>query len=247
MYHLTCLRGASNPCVPSRTEGFHHGLKDLHWFSLKHYSGLSRWWPGRNLRVGPLHITNQFRHATRGFGWIWQRFWLKNSVLQLGRSAQIRAIKFWFQYNSFRLRRLPHWCEKMDGQSELDYREGASLYPDFFDLYFYFVLILIWIYFVYYRKANYVQECSWFRVIDAGKQDGFNFFWLLWFMIYSLDFSWTSYFSPSALASAGGTNSDLASPQFAQNCVPTILYSYKHFKIKLYNVYNVLYTSYDVL
>ncbi len=52
---------------------------------------------------------------------------------------------------------------------------------------FLFRLDFIWIYFDYDRKANYVQECSWFRVIDAGKQDGFNFFWLLWFMIYSLE------------------------------------------------------------
>jgi hypothetical protein len=35
----------------------------------------------------------------------------------------------------------------------------------------------------------------------------------------------------SALASAGGTDRNLAGPQFAQNCEPTILY-YKYFKIK---------------
>ena len=175
MYLSRAYGAPLSSCNASWTEGFAHGLKVLLRFSLKHYTRLSRWRPGRNLSRGPLHITNQFRHATRGFGWIWQRFWLKYSVPQLGDSAQIWAMKFWFQRNSFGLRRLAHWCEKIDGQSDLDYSEGASLYPDFFDLYFYFVSNLIWIYFVYERKANHVQECSWFRVIDDGKQDGFIF------------------------------------------------------------------------
>ncbi len=43
----------------------------------------------------------------------------------------------------FRITKTTALVRKLDGQSDLDYREGAPLYPDLFDLYFYFVSTLI--------------------------------------------------------------------------------------------------------
>jgi hypothetical protein len=43
----------------------------------------------------------------------------------------------------FRITKTTALVQKFDWQSDLDYREGASLYQDFFDLYFYFVSNLI--------------------------------------------------------------------------------------------------------
>ncbi len=43
------------------------------------------------------------------------------------------------------------------------------------------------------------------------------------------------------VASAGETDRDLAASQFTKNCEAKILYSsFKHYKIKLYNIYDVL-------
>ena len=56
MYLQRAYGAPPSSCNASRTEGFAHGLKDSHRFSLKHYTRLSRWRPGRNLSRGPLQL-----------------------------------------------------------------------------------------------------------------------------------------------------------------------------------------------
>ncbi len=123
---------------------FHHGLKDLQSFSLKHYSRLSLLRPGCNFSLGHKPESN----ATRMFGVIWQQL---SSRIQ---SCNSEAVPKYGQHdydsnhesNATALESEDDriGAKKIDWQLECDYGEGDSLYfSDFFDPYLYFVLNLI--------------------------------------------------------------------------------------------------------
>ncbi len=163
---------------------FHHRLKDLHLFSLKHYTRLVQWRSGRKLCFGQLQVTNQDAMPWHSHIWSEMAAAILPQVFSPATRTQCQNMG-----NKIMVPTQPLWSPKTTAlvrrysTGSLSATMGKVIHyiPDFLDPYFYFVLNFIWVFFIYDREAISVQECSWFRVIDTGKQDGFNFCWLLWF------------------------------------------------------------------